>query len=118
MQVLVSIQAMVFVNDPYFNEPNVEQMRNQAEGIAASAHLNTTISINTVQWAMADVLRSPRPGFEAVTRAHFRHLRPKILRQCRRWLEEAAAVAGEQGRVNHERLAAAVVDLHGLLEDL
>ena len=117
MQVLVSIQAMVFVGDPYFNEPNVEQMRHQAEGIAASAALNTVISLNTVQWAMVEPLRNPRPGFEAVTRAHFRILRPKILSQCRTWLADAD-VPGEQARVTRERLAAAVVELHGLLEDL
>lgn len=108
---------MVFVNDPYFNEPNVEQMRHQAEGIAASRHLNTVLSINTIQWAMADVLRHPRPGFEDVIRAHFRVLRPKILRTCRRWLDDADE-AGEQGRVNRERLAAAILELHGLLQEL
>eukprot|EP00892_Ulva_mutabilis_P008582 jgi/Ulvmu1/6096/UM027_0074.1 len=116
-QVLVSIQAMVFVPDPYFNEPNVEQMRQQAEGIAASRHLNTVLSINTVQWAMVDVLRHPRPGFEAVIRTHFRMLRPKILRTCRRWLNEADE-AGEQGQVARERLAAAVLELNSLLAAL
>ena len=48
-QILVSIQAMVLVEDPYFNEPNVEQMRGQAEGDAASAKRNAALRLDTVR---------------------------------------------------------------------
>ena len=38
-QVLVSIQGMILIGDPYFNEPSVEKMRATAEG-ATSAEYN------------------------------------------------------------------------------
>jgi hypothetical protein len=31
-QVLLSIQGMILIGDPYFNEPSVEQMRSTAQG--------------------------------------------------------------------------------------
>lgn len=39
-QVLVSIQGMILIGDPYFNEPSVERMRATAEGAATSAEYN------------------------------------------------------------------------------
>ena len=39
-QVLVSIQGMILIGDPYFNEPSVEKMRATAEGAATSAEYN------------------------------------------------------------------------------
>ena len=41
---------------------------------------------------MIGQLKSPRPGFEAVTRAHFRLLRWRIMRQCAKWMEQATAL--------------------------
>ena len=32
LQVLLSIQGMILIGDPYFNEPSVEQMRSTAQG--------------------------------------------------------------------------------------
>lgn len=111
---LVSVQAMVFVSDPYFNEPNVEQMRNQAEGISASKSLNSVLSINTIQWAMIDVLKNPKPGFEAAITAHFLALRPTILRNCQSWLQDIDG-SGEQGQLNKERMAGVILELNELL---
>jgi baculoviral IAP repeat-containing protein 6 (apollon) len=117
VQVLVSVQAMVFVNDPYFNEPNVEQMRHQAEGISASKQLNAVLAINTVQWAMIDVLRHPKPGFEAAITAHFKTLRHVILQHCQKWLQDMD-LPGEQGQLNQERMAGVIMELNGLLNKL
>lgn len=117
VQVLVSVQAMVFVSDPYFNEPNVEQMRDQAEGINASKSLNSVLSINTIQWAMIDVLTNPKPGFEDAIKAHFLALRPTILRNCQAWLKDIDD-SGEQGKLNRERMAGVILELNELLNAL
>ena len=113
-QVLVSIQAMVLVEDPYFNEPNVEQMRGQAEGDAASARRNSQLQLDTMRWAMLDVLRNPRPGFEGAIRAHFRALRAPLLAQCQAWLRADAA----QGALQQERVAKEILELYDVLKEL
>jgi ubiquitin-protein ligase len=113
-QILVSIQAMVLVEDPYFNEPNVEQMRGQADGEAASERRNSALRLDTIRWAMIDVLKHPRPGFEGAIRAHFSALRGSLLRQCQAWLKEDEA----GGALQQQRLAAEIVELHALLVEL
>ena len=50
------------------------------------------IWLNNIRYAMVDQLRRPRPGFEAATRAHFRLLRWRIMRQCAAWIEQAQAL--------------------------
>ena len=37
LQVLLSIQGMILIGDPYFNEPSVEQMRSTAQGASTCA---------------------------------------------------------------------------------
>lgn len=108
---------MVFVSDPYFNEPNVEQMRNQAEGMNASKSMNSVLSINTIQWAMIDVLINPKPGFEDAIKVHFLALRPTILRNCQKWLQEIDN-SGEQEQLNRERMAGVILKLSELLNAL
>jgi ubiquitin-protein ligase len=110
-QILVSIQGMILVEDPYFNEPNVEQMRGQPEGEAASARRNSQIQRDNIRWAMIDVLKNPRPGFEAAIMAHFKALRVPLLEQCKRWLQ-AEALQGADAQV---RLARDISELYELL---
>ena len=63
---------------------------------------------------MIDQLRKPKPGFEEVIKAHFTHLRNKILEQCQTWFREAS----DLDVLYRRRLADAIVELHGLLAAL
>ena len=84
LQVLVSIQALILVPEPYFNEPAFAPLRGTVRG----AYRSRTFARNggyeairekTVQWAMLDMLDHPPPGFEDVVAAHF-YLRAKGIR--------------------------------------
>jgi hypothetical protein len=112
--VLLSIQGMIFIAEPYHNEPSYDGMRGTAEGAAASLRYNADIWLNTIRYAMVDVLRRPRPGFEAAITAHFRLLRHRIMRQAAAWVEQAAALDATFQR----RLREAVAELRGLLAEL
>ena len=95
-------------------EPNTEQLRGTREGAASDHHYNAGVVLATVRYAMVDALRSPRPGFEDVVRAHFRLLRHRIMGQCSKWL---AAFKGE-GEAYMAGLSKAVGELHSLLQAL
>ena len=49
-QILLSIQGMIFISDPYFNEPNVELMRGRTEGTKASNSYNAEIHLNNIRY--------------------------------------------------------------------
>lgn len=60
---------------------------------------------------MIDQLRKPKPGFEAVIKAHFSHLRHTLMDQCKAWFQESA----DLDVLYRRRLVDAIVELHGLL---
>jgi len=66
LQVLVSIQSLVLVQEPYFNEPGYESLRGTASGNAASAEYDANVREGTVRWAMLEVLQRPPACFQEV----------------------------------------------------
>ncbi|EGB12888.1 hypothetical protein AURANDRAFT_5561, partial [Aureococcus anophagefferens] len=71
LQVLVSIQALIFVPDPYYNEPGYEQQMGTPAGDAKSDQYRANVKQNTVKWAMLDALKNPDPSFKDVAEKHF-----------------------------------------------
>lgn len=88
-QVLVSIQGLILVDDPMYNEPGFDGIRGTPAGDAKSAAHNEEIRLYTVRHAMIAHLKHPRPGVGETTRAHFRLQRHRVMRQVLTWCEEA-----------------------------
>jgi len=72
LQVLVSIQSLIFVEHPYFNEPGYESTINTPSGQASSRIYSNNIEVQTVRVAMVGQLQQPSQGFEDVIRSHFK----------------------------------------------
>ncbi len=142
-QVLISIQSIIMVPKPYFNEPGYAEEQGTPAGEARSQEYSENIRVATMRHAMRDMLRHPPAGFEeqvprcsrdapevaprsrrdapaffraaaaaaastrachnnsgaprqrrhrsawTQVRAHFRTVRPLLLRNLARWLDEA-----------------------------
>uniref|UniRef100_A0A915KFV2 UBC core domain-containing protein n=1 Tax=Romanomermis culicivorax TaxID=13658 RepID=A0A915KFV2_ROMCU len=73
LQVLVSIQSLIFVPDPYFNEPGFERTRQSATGQQASRDYSFNIRIATA------------------VRKHFFFKKDDILKTVEKWIEEMNA---------------------------
>mmetsp|Transcript_5781 Transcript_5781/g.16229 ORF Transcript_5781/g.16229 Transcript_5781/m.16229 type:complete len:994 (+) Transcript_5781:105-3086(+) len=93
VQVLVSIQSLIFVPDPFYNEPGYEKNMGKADGQRQSEAYNRNIRLATLQHAILGQLQKPPKEFAEVMRAHMRLRRPKVLALCEQWL--AASAAGE-----------------------
>lgn len=85
-QVLVSIQSLILVPDPYFNEPGYQRSMHTAEGKAAAFAYADERRVATIQWAMVDIMRKPPKGFEEVVRTHFRLRKDFLLKQVDAWI--------------------------------
>lgn len=88
-QVLLSIQTQLLTEDPYFNEPGHEAMRNTSAGRDASRSYNLKRSLDTLRYAIIEPLTNPSVGFEEITCRHFALCRQQIVAQARRWTIEA-----------------------------
>ena len=75
LQVLISIQSLIMVSDPFFNEPGFQSMMGTAQGTKNSKGYNYTVREATVRYAMAEMLRRANEGrtpFAVVIKKHFK----------------------------------------------
>uniref|UniRef100_A0A0K0DT86 UBC core domain-containing protein n=1 Tax=Strongyloides stercoralis TaxID=6248 RepID=A0A0K0DT86_STRER len=91
LQVLVSIQSLILVSDPYFNEPGYERSRNTENGKAASFDYDLNIMQNVIRWAMYDMIKNPSIAFKDVILRHFYIKKQEIKEQLDKWISFAEA---------------------------
>lgn len=87
LQVLVSIQALIFVNEPYFNEPGYESSKNTPYGVQRSEAYNLNIRQHTLKFAIMEQLQkaSTHPIFGNIIRDHYAIKKDLIIQQLRHW---------------------------------
>jgi ubiquitin-protein ligase len=89
LQVLVSIQSLIMVDEPYYNEPGWERYMNSPEGDKRSFNYNDNIRINTLKWGILNQLKNPSKGFEEIIKKHFYYKKNTIFEQLDKWHSEA-----------------------------
>ncbi|XP_070564191.1 probable ubiquitin-conjugating enzyme protein 17 [Ptychodera flava] len=87
LQLLVSIQSLILVSEPYFNEPGYESQMRTDYGRRNSQTYNQGVRVNNIKYAILAQLRNPSPAFEGVIKTHFRLKRDKILQEAEAWLQ-------------------------------
>lgn len=91
LQVLISIQSLIFVEQPYFNEPGYENSINTDLGKKNSIEYNKSISYNTVCWGMVDMIKNPPKHFESVINNHFKLKKDHIIKETGEWLRNISS---------------------------
>jgi ubiquitin-protein ligase len=100
LQVLVSIQSLIFVDDPYFNEPGHLSFRGTPTGTTRSKSYNKNLYESTIQWAMIDQMQNPSPCFKDIIQRHFYLKRNEIMATVERWCKDVCSLKNV-----HRRLA-------------
>jgi len=85
LQVIISIQSLIFIEQPYFNEPGYEKNINTPEGNKRSNEYNLKRMKETMRWAMLEMIKNPPKGFEEVIKIHFQYKKEEILKQLDEW---------------------------------
>lgn len=86
LQVLLSLQALVLNEKPYFNEAGYDKQLGRAEGETNSVSYNENAFLVTCQ-SMLYILRKPPKHFEALVREHFSRCAENILLACNAYME-------------------------------
>jgi ubiquitin-protein ligase len=89
LQVLVSIQSLILVEQPYFNEPGWERYMYTTEGKRKSFDYNDNLRLENMRWAIVDKMKNPPSGFEELTKRHFELKKDEILKVTKQWVEES-----------------------------
>uniref|UniRef100_A0A383W5T2 UBC core domain-containing protein n=1 Tax=Tetradesmus obliquus TaxID=3088 RepID=A0A383W5T2_TETOB len=97
LQVLVSLQSMVFVPDPFYNEPGYESYAKSARGQQQAADYNKDLRTQTAKFAILEALRSPDPIFKQALQVHFLLKSKALTDMLQRWLTDAGREQGQLG---------------------
>jgi ubiquitin-protein ligase len=89
MQIMISIQSLVLVSEPYFNEAGYEKYYGTENGKKSSEQYNHSVRLNCMKWAMIDMMKNPTKGFEVTIEKHFRLKAEYIKKICATWVSEA-----------------------------
>lgn len=81
-------QGLIFVKQPYFNEPGYEKFQGTWNGKELSESYNLQIENATLIYAIMEQLNNSPAYFCEVIRRHFWLKRNAILRQAERWLQD------------------------------
>lgn len=87
LQVLVSIQSLILVGDPFFNEPGYTSLRGTPNGDLQSEVYNKNIRNYSLECAILPFLEQPcpYPEFDAICEKHFRNKRSVLEKQLYQW---------------------------------
>ncbi|XWS19599.1 hypothetical protein CRYUN_Cryun31cG0029300 [Craigia yunnanensis] len=86
LQVLLSLQALVLNEKPYFNEAGYDKQIGRSEGETNSVSYNENVFLVTCQ-SMLYILRKPPKHFEALVKEHFSRRAGIILSACNAYME-------------------------------
>jgi ubiquitin-protein ligase len=90
LQVMVSIQSLILIENPYFNEPGLEREINTANGTQRSNTYNEERQPHTINLAMIDMIKNPPNGFEEIVKNHFRMKKDEIINRTLIWEHTAS----------------------------
>lgn len=99
LQVLISIQGLILVNEPYYNEAGFDSDRGLQEGYENSRCYNEMALIRVVQ-SMTQLVRRPPEVFEQEIRLHFSAGGWRLVNRIESWLETHALLERAQALPN------------------
>ena len=102
LQLLISIQSLIFIKEPYFNEPGWERDRGTKKGDTKSKQYNELRELETIRWAINDKIKNPLKGFEEFTKQHFIMKTEELLEITLKWCENCTQLTYKQ-QITEER---------------
>ncbi|XP_058812642.1 (E3-independent) E2 ubiquitin-conjugating enzyme [Topomyia yanbarensis] len=86
LQVIVSIQGLILVDEPYFNEAGYEKQRGSQQGGENSRMYNEMVLLKLVQ-SMSKLIVNPPEIFSEQILAHFRERGRKMFLRIKSWMD-------------------------------
>ena len=90
LQVLVSIQSLILVSDPYFNEPGFQHQQGTPHGTKQSENYNRNVRRMGMEVCVLPFLSypSPYPEFDKAIQLHFRNKREDVRKELYQWCND------------------------------
>ncbi len=88
-QVIISIQSLILVDEPFYNEPGYEQKKDDPYVKEQSFVYKDNIRFQSVKFGMIEMIRNPLPSYEKFIKEHFKFKKDEIINTVSKWVEES-----------------------------
>ena len=88
-QVCVSILGLIFVEEPYFNEPGYQNSQGTEKGNSQSEKYNDNIKIQNIRYGIINMIKNPPKEFEDVIKKHYEINIDRIKKQISEWITKS-----------------------------
>ena len=89
LQVLISIQSLIFVEKPYFNEPGYENSMNTDKGDKLNAEYSDNIRLETIREAINNTIENKKEYYSDFIDNHFKAKYNEICKTIESWIDES-----------------------------
>jgi ubiquitin-protein ligase len=88
-QVIISIQSLILVDEPFYNEPGYEQKKDDHYIRDQSFIYKDNIRFQSVKYGMIEMIRNPLPSYETFIKQHFKFKKDEIITTVEKWVKES-----------------------------
>jgi ubiquitin-protein ligase len=85
LQILISIQSLIFIENPYFNEPSYEKIMHTDKGKKLSNEYNNNIYPKTIEIAMINTIINAPIELSELIKTHFLLKKDFIIEMINKW---------------------------------
>ena len=89
LQIIISIQSLILVDQPYFNEPGYESTMNTPSGIEKSLKYTENIRLETIRVGMISAIKNKIQSYENFIEQYFKFKKDEIIETVTKWVEES-----------------------------
>lgn len=90
LQVIISIQSLIMVDNPYFNEPGYERSMGTSDGEKRNFAYKDNIRLQTIRVTMINQLKSANNSqYGNFIKEHFRLKQEEICKTVEQWIDES-----------------------------
>jgi len=89
LQVIISIQSLIFVEQPYFNEPGYESSMDTPRGKENSFKYNDERRYQTLRVAIVNQLKNSPEPYKEFIKKHFEMKKDEINQVVNQWIKES-----------------------------
>jgi ubiquitin-protein ligase len=89
LQVLISIQSLILVENPYYNEPGWEKQMHTEEGKKRCFDYTDNIRLQTIRVAINEKIEYPPKSFETFVKEHFKAKKDELIKITQIWVDES-----------------------------
>ena len=102
LQVLISIQSLIMVENPYFNEPSYERSMHTEHGKAKSFDYTDNIRLETIRVAMIETIKNKNKSYSNFIDEHFKFKKDEIYSTITEWINTSIKRKSEMTKAFNE----------------